>query len=340
MESRLLSTTDLLTLRRKPRAIALMRHESTLINRHSPLWFGVRSLVTNSGRYTTGIVREAGVSAVLQAVGRDTRPERALVAFASYGDAHRYPSDHDLWFRLLEAHVVHSVHHHIQRLYATVPSHLSDTFEIFRQNGYSSFSKELLLRLDGPDWDQGTRIAPMTPQHRHDVWGVHQLYGQTTPKPVQHAEAKAARDWMLPLPKPWDTVKHRAWVQRHHEQVVASLRIASGRDAHIIHLMVQPSLRDDVTHLLRFGISQVADTLPIWLVLREYQEDLVWSAQDLGFQPIDEQMSLVRHNVALIRRPAFASVLEPKRDQGTPVPTIIPASEQARLYARTKRHHQ
>ncbi len=340
MSSRLLTATDLLTLRRQPRTMALMRSESSLVNHYRPLWFGMRSLITNSGRYTTSLLSEHGVQGMLQAVGRDTHPERTLVAFASYGEAHHSPSDHDLWFRLLEDHVVHSIRHSIQRLYATIPSQSSDTFEIFRQSGYSNFSRELVLRLDGPDWNQGTRLAEMLPQSRHDVWGVHQLYGQVTPRPVQHADAKSARDWMLPLYQPWQQVRHRAWVIRQHDGIAAALHIQSGRDAHELRIMVHPALRDDVTDMLRFGISQIADTLPIWLVLREYQEDLLWSAQDLGFQIVDEQVLLIRHNVAHVRRPAFARVLESSREQGTPIPTIAPASEQARLYARTKRHHQ
>jgi hypothetical protein len=107
-----------------------------------------------------------------------------------------------------------------------------------------------------------------------------------------------------------------------------------------MRLLVQPGARDEVPDMLRFGMGQIADTLPIWLVLSDYQEDLLWSAQDLGFQPFSEQSLLVRHNVAFIRRPALARVLEPNHEQGSPIPTIVPAAnKQARFYAPQKRHH-
>jgi hypothetical protein len=338
--SRLLTPIDLFGLRRKARSLVVLDGDVSLLRRHRVLLLAVRSILENHSAHITTIVRNSAISAVLQARSRRSRPERELMALASFGPDQRYPSDHDMWFNLLESHVVQSARDRIQRLYATLDNQHADVAEIFRQSGYAPFSRQLLLRLDGPDWDQGTRIATMHSQTRHDVWGIHQLYGQTTPRPVQLAEATAARDWMLPLSTPWERVKQRAWVQRHNEHVVASLRIQSGREAHVMRLLVQPSARDEVPDMLRFGMSQIADTLPIWLVLRDYQEDLLWSAQDLGFQPFSEQSLLVRHNVAFIRRPAFARVLEPNHEQGSPIPTIVPAAnKQARFYAPPKRHH-
>ena len=337
--SRLLTPTDLFTLRRKPRALALLHDEALLVQRHRPLLFGIRSLLTNSGRYTSFVTRDRHVTAILQAVRRDERPEQTVVALASYGDTAQLPTDHDVWFRLLEGHVAYSARHQIQRLYATQSEGTADLSELFRQSGYTPYVRQILLRLDGPDWDQGTRMAIMQPQGRHDVWGVHQLYGQITPRHVQLAEARAARDWMIPIQIPWIDIKQRAWVYYHDERVVASLRVSSGRDAHLMQLLIDPNAREHVIDVLRFGISQIADTLPIWLVLRDYQEELMWAAQDLGFQPIDEQVRWVRHNVSFIRRSAIARVLEPS-ESGSPVPTIVPASEQARLYARTKRNNK
>jgi hypothetical protein len=112
--SRLLTPTDLVTLRHKPRALALLHDEALLVQRHRPLLFSVRSLLTNSGRYTTFVHHEQGVTAVLQAVRRESRPEQTVVALASYGELYQLPTDHDLWFRLLEAHVTHSARHQIQ----------------------------------------------------------------------------------------------------------------------------------------------------------------------------------------------------------------------------------
>lgn len=345
--TRLLTPPDLLTLRHKPRALVQLHPDAVLHTPHRPLLFGMRSLLSNHGRYRSLFVHDGAVSAVLHALAPTNRPERALVALASYGPAMRYPSDHDVWYRLLEAHVITSANQHVQRLYATLSAD-DDLGEIFRQSGYTSYAKQTLFRLDGPDWNQGTRFASLVPQSRADVWGVHQLYGSVTPKPVQHAEARTARDWALPLTTPWDTTKHRAWVLRMEDRVLASVRIKSSRTAHLIQLLVHPDVRSDVADMLRFGIGQIADTLPIWLVLREYQEELRWPAQDLGFHPFHEQHALVRHMTAFARLPALARVLEPTRERGTPVPSITPigvippppSTTQARHHGTTERHHE
>jgi hypothetical protein len=336
---RLLTPPDLLTLRHKPRSLAVVHPDALLLTPHRPLVYGLRSVLSNHGRWSSAYIRDGAVSAVLHAHAPPGRPERELVALASYGPQMRYPSDHDIWFRLLEAHVIASGNQQVQRLYATLSLN-HDLSEIFRQSSYSCYARQTVFRLEGPDWNQGTRFAALQPQTRQDVWGVHQLYGAVTPKPVQHAEARTARDWAIPIATPWDEYKIRAWVLRHEDRVVATIRIKSSRTAHVITLLVHPDLRAEVADMLRYGMSQIADTLPMWLILREYQEELQWPAQDLGFQPFREHQLLVRHTVAFSRRPALARVLDPAREQGTPIPSIIPVSEQARHHVTPERHHE
>ncbi|MFM2033007.1 MAG: hypothetical protein RLZZ297_1772 [Chloroflexota bacterium] len=341
---RLLTPPDLLTLRHKPRALVLLHPDAGLLAAPRPFVYGLRALLSNHGHDSSLYQRDGAVSAVLHATAPSNRPVRELLAFASYGPALRYPSDHDIWYRLLEAHVIASANQQVQRVYATLNAG-DDLDEIFRQSGYGCYAKQTLFRLDGPDWNQGTRVAAMQPQTRADVWGVHQLYGAVTPKPVQHAEARTARDWALPLPTPWDAVKHRAWVLHEAERVVATVRIKSSRTAHVITVMADPDFRADFADMLRHGISQIADTLPIWLSLREYQDELRWPAQDLGFHPYCEQHALVRHMTAFARSTNFARVLEPRRERGTPVPSITPIAApppptQARHHGTTERHHE
>ena len=335
-----LTLPDLLPLRNKPRVFAVLHPDALLLSPLRPLFYGVRSLLSTQGRYSSSFITDGAVSAVLHTIAPAGRPERELVALASYGPLMRYPSDHDIWFRLLESHVIASGNQHVQRLYATLSFERDDLSEIFRQSGYGCYARHMVYRLEGPDWNQGTTFAALQPQTRHDVWGVHQLYGAVTPKPVQHAEARTARDWALPMHTPWDAYKLRAWVLRQQDRVMATIRIKSSRTAHVITLLVHPDARADVADMLRYGMSQIADTLPMWLILREYQEELQWPAQDLGFHAFREQQLLVRHTVAFSRRPALARVLDPAREQGTPIPAIIPASEQARHHVTPERHHE
>ena len=114
--NRVLTPPDVLTLRHKPRALALLHPDAMLLTAHRPFLYGIRSLLSTHGRYSSSFIRDGAVSAVLHAQAPVTRPERALVALASYGPEMRYPSDHDIWFRLLEAHVIDSGNQQVQRL--------------------------------------------------------------------------------------------------------------------------------------------------------------------------------------------------------------------------------
>ena len=50
--------------------------------------------------------------------------------------------------------------------------------------------------------------------------------------------------------------------------------LTSGPAAHVLLLLVQPEARAITTDILRFGLGQISDTLPVYLLLREYQREL------------------------------------------------------------------
>jgi len=88
--------------------------------------------------------------------------------------------------------------------------------------------------------------------------------------------------------------------------------------------------RDIVTDVLRFGLGQISDTLPVYLLLREYQSELLTPASDLGFQPIGEQVLMVKQTTVAVRRPSLIPVLEAVPEPRASIPTISSLSEDAR----------
>jgi hypothetical protein len=95
-------------------------------------------------------------------------------------------------------------------------------------------------------------------------------------------------------------------------------------------LLIHPEARDIVTDVLRFGLGHISDTLPIYLLLREYQSELLTPTSDLGFQPIGEQVLMVKQTTVAVRRPSLIPVLEPVPEPRTSIPTISSLSEDAR----------
>lgn len=332
---------DLWTLRRKPRNAVMLYNEAMLAKPHRPFWFGLRCILEGSGRDgATFIYRERGMRAVVQSMGRSGRPEQDIVMMAVHGGGRGHPTDPDVWFRVLEALCIQAGHHRVQRIYAALSQHHDELREVFRQLGFSAYGEQMVLRLEGPDWDQGTTLAPMRPQARRDAWAIHKLYGAITPHPVQHAEARLPRTWMLPLTQGWRRPRRRGWVLGPEDNLTAYLHLTSGPVAHVLTLLLRPDARDITTDILRFGLGQLSDALPVYLLLRNYNRELLTPAGDLGFQLIGEQALLFKQTTVAARRSILMPALEPITEPRTPIPTISPLSEYARHYVRSARHYE
>jgi hypothetical protein len=327
---------DLWSLRRKPRNQLLLYTEGLLAQPHRPVWFGLRCLLAGNRRErTTLMYQDRGVSAVVQAQGRDGRPEQDIIYLASMGArTSRLPSDHDLWFRLIERLCAHAGYSHVQRLYAALPSTSNEVREIYRQLGFQAYTHTTILHLSGPDWDQGTTLAPMRMQARRDHWAIHKLYGAVTPHVVQHAEVRNARHWALPLNQPYAGRRYMAWVLGPDDDLTAYVRLVSGSVGNVLTLLVRPDAREQVVDVLRFGLAQISDSRPVYLILREYQGELIASAQALGFQPIGEQTLLVKNTVQYVRRPLLAPAFEAGLEPQITAPRISTAREDAQPYVR------
>lgn len=331
---------DLWTLRRKPRSQVWLYNEAMLARPHRQLPFALRCLLEGGREGATFLYRERGMRAVAQAVGRSGRPEQDIVMLSAYGGGHGHPTDPDVWFRLIEALCAHAGQRRVQRLYAALSQRHEELREIFRQLGFAGYTQQIVLRLEGPDWDQGVTVAPMRPQARRHDWSIHRLYGMITPHLVQQAEARVARDWQLPITEGWRRAPRRGWVLGADDNLNAALRLTSGPAAHVFTLLIHPDTRDIVTDVLRFGLGQIADTLPVYLLLREYQSELLAPASDLGFQPIGEQALLFKQTTVAVRRSSLLPALEPRPEPRGPIPTISSLGEDARYYDRPTPYHQ
>lgn len=327
---------DLWSLRRKPRNQVVLYTEGLLARAHRPAAFALRCLLQGPGRERSTVVyRDRGGSGVVQAEGRWSRPEQDIIYMASVGGrAARFPSDYELWYRLLERLVAQAGNSQVQRLYAAAPAQHNEVREIFRQTGFQAYAHCTILHLSGPDWDQGTTLAPMRYQSRRDHWAVHKLYGATTPHLVQHAEVRNARHWALPMPSAWGSTRHAAWVLGPDDDLTAYLRLASGVSGHVFSMLIRPDARDAAVDVLRFGLAQLSDTRPVYLLLREYQSELLVPAEDLGFQPIGEQALLVKSTVVPVRRPLLVPTLERGLEPQVPAPRISTPREDSPPYVR------
>lgn len=331
--------SDLWALRRKVRSQVTLYNEALLTQPHNPLLYAVRCALMGPGRDgATFVFRERGVAALAQSHGRSWRPEQDITYLAVYGSAERgVPSNQDIWFRMLERLCVQAAHSQVQRLYAPLSHQQEELREVFRQVGFQGYTRQTILQLTGPDWDQGTTLAPMRAQSRRDAWAIHKLYGSVTPRLVQLAESRTARAWMLPLAQRWNRRRRRGWVLGPDDNLLAYLHATSGSVAHVLTLLIRPDVRDIVSDVLRFGLAQLQDSRSVYFILREYQEELLAPLQDLGFQPIGEQSLLVKSTVVPVRRAVLLPSLEPGLEPRVTIPSISAPREDSTPYVRTER---
>ncbi len=328
---RTVTPRDIWYMRNRPRGQAVFYTDGTLAEPHQPFWYAMRGLIEGYSREALTLVyRDRVLRALAQTSSRPGRPEHDLLLLASYGSQAPLPTDRDLWFRLLEALCAHVGSFGVQRIYTALSQRHDELHETFRQNGFAAYGRQTVMMLDGPDWDQGTSVALMRALTRRDVWAVHRLYGATTPHAVQRAEPHAPRDWSPSSGRGWRRPTQRAWVVGPESELTGYLRVVSGSAAHVITPVVRPEARDTLPEYLRFGLSQITDTLPVYLILRQYQEDLHAPAEALGFSTIGEQMLLVRSMTVSVRGRIAVPSVEAHAESRHPIPTISSISEDAR----------
>lgn len=328
---------DLWTLRRKPRNQVVLYNTSLLVQPHQPLLFALRCILEGSGHNRAmAVFSERGLRGMVQAQGRSGRPEQDIISLATYGHNKAHlPSDYDIWFRLLERLVISAGHNSVQRLYASIWDQHVELREVFRQLGFQAYIKRVILQLSGPDWDQRTTLAPMRLQSRQDSWAIHKLYGSITPPSVQYAEVYTPRAWILSPGHHWNQRRCRAWVLGPADNLLAYLHLVSGPLAHVFLVLIHPDARDSVTDVVRFGLAQLNDTRQVYLLINEYQQELLSPAQSLGFQPIGDQTLMVKTTVIPARKSVLLPKLEPGLERQVPIPHIFAHREEAHSDVRT-----
>jgi hypothetical protein len=333
---------DLWVLRRKPRQQVVLYDDSLLAQVHQPLWFALRCFMQGTGRERAMSTFHAnGLRAFAQVRGRPGRPEQDILYLASQGiPTQALPSNYDIWYRLLEHLCIQAGHHHIQRLYAAIWSQQVELHEIFRQLGFQSYLRRVVLQLSGPDWDQGTTLAMMRHQSRSDAWAIHKLYGTLAPNLVQQAEVRTARTWTLPLTRRWQHHRRRAWVLGTPDDLEAYLHVRSGPASHVFTMLVRPDLLEQAASIMRFGLAQLHDHKPVYLLLSEYQGELLVPAQNLGFQPIGEQTLLMKSMTVKASKPVLVSAFEPSLEPRITIPHISVPREDSHSYVRPQRDNK
>jgi hypothetical protein len=215
-----------------------------------------------------------------------------------------------------------------KRIHAVLPEE-SQVIPAVVSTGFTEYAHDTVLSAaPAPELKPAGVVRRQDPS---DVWAIHQLYHQVTPRPVQYAEALTSNFWSRVVPG-----KHvvRGYVVEDGLEVVAHCRVAEGCDGPVLHVMVHPDALDLIAPVIRDVVVDLhaSPRKRISVVVPDYLQEYISILETLGFAETGRQTRLVKYTV-VAQRMQFRSVEElanevPERvAAGTPTLSYAPSGE-------------
>ena len=160
-----------------------------------------------------------------------------------------------------------------------------------RSVGFTAYAREYVYSMPAiPMVSPGKRVRT---QEKSDVWSIHQLYLQTTPRDVQNAEALTSHVWDID----YEGRSRRGWFVPTDTGASAYVRVRTNRKHHLLDTMYHvesfghmPDLFYAVFHALRNEAPR-----PVYIQVRGYQQELESLLESLGFGFNADQLMMVRY---------------------------------------------
>lgn len=170
----------------------------------------------------------------------------------------------------------------------------SSLMPAMRSVGFSSYGREQVFLLESASGASGK--VGIRAQAKSDVWSVHQLYIQTTPRDVQNAEALTSHAWDVDI----EGRSQRGWFVVSDSGVGAYVRVRTSRHYHVLDVLVAPEMRTGLKSVLA-GVQVVLaqeTPRPTYLLLRGYQLDLLNVIAEQVQGLVSEQHLMVKYTTA------------------------------------------
>lgn len=160
-----------------------------------------------------------------------------------------------------------------------------------RRVGFSAFTHEYVYAI--PQAPVGNTARRARVQERSDVWSIHQLYLQTTPRDVQNAEALTSHVWDIDT----EGRSKRGWFVPGESGAIAYVRVRTNRKHHLIDAMFLPEAFHQVPELFQavFQVLRNESPRPVFVLVRGYQQELDSLMESLGFTLERDQLVMVRY---------------------------------------------
>ncbi|MBC8447931.1 MAG: hypothetical protein H8D78_09290 [Chloroflexi bacterium] len=318
--------TDLFLVHRLQRRGVWLDPHRALAGCEPPAWTALSAPFRWwGGDVVTYVSREAAGGAIQMRL-RPGRPEADIVflAPALAGDEESAA----LWRRLLAHCAQQAGEQGVQRLFASIPEETPETLTLFRQMGFSPYTREEVYGAEHP---AGPAAAPGSHQVRPltsaDGWALPKLHAAITPRLVQQAEGLGGSPEGDPS-LPWSAAGHwERFVLEREGEIAGLVLVHPGRSAHCLRLWGDFQATEEPLALLERGLAVLSayPPRPVYCLVREYQSGVRTPLGECGFRPVATWSRLVKHTVVRVREPARRALpaLEARAEPSVPgaVPT-------------------
>jgi hypothetical protein len=262
-----------------------------------------------TGRATWVSVQGQTVRGVVSARRRTTRLAweiDTLIAAADDGEA--------VALTLFDQVVAGAARAGVQKIFLRLEAG-SDLLDAAHRAGFVSYTREALLRLDGPHpTDAPPPRLHLRPRGKGDAYGLYQLYCQATPTEVRRLEAATFQEW---LSSQEERSRGRGRVDLIGEQqsrAFAWVRASREADLGRVDLLIHPDAWPETEAVLAAGLAACKPGAPVIFLVREYAQPVQERLERAGFTPDGEYVCLAKRLALPVHE------LRPSR---VPVPALV-----------------
>lgn len=220
----------------------------------------------------------------------------------------------ELWTALIEFTVQQAGLCGVKRIFASAQSG-SPAFESLRNNGFGAYENRFVLTWEVSTFPDASMMPGLRKQADSDVWSIHQLYHQITPRAVQFAEALTSTEWEADDHTWWQRFmtgsQQASFVLDGNEGVVGYCRIERRHGRAMARFVIAPPFADKVAHFLResarlCGVHQ-HDVFQI--LVPGYAMEHIAALERCGFHVTWQREGMVKHTTApVVVRPRLMPV--------------------------------
>lgn len=221
----------------------------------------------------------------------------------------------ELWTALIELAVKQAGQAGTKRLFASADAG-GAAYQSLRANGFEAFENILVMTGCLPSKRLVETPRGMRRQLASDVWSVHQLYHQVTPRAVQFAEALTSSEWDLDNRAWWRRLaspspQSSSFVIDNTDGVGGYCRIEKRHGRAMISFMFAPHCSESIEGFLLSAAQEagVGANDVVQIVVPGYAMEHVAQLEPAGFRVSWERTGLVKHTTTpVVVRPQLVPV--------------------------------